>query len=73
MDNSSLVGLWWFWPLIIWTAVWKGVSMWHAARNNSPIWFIALLILNTVGILDILYIYVFAKLGEVEKGAKKSE
>lgn len=72
MYDSGLTSVWWIWPLIIWTAVWKGVSMWHAARKNSVAWFIVLLVFNTVGILDILYIYVFSKLGKVEKDAKKS-
>lgn len=48
-------------PLIIWTIFWKGWALWTAARNGSKGWFIALLILNTVGILDILYIFVFGK------------
>jgi len=48
-------------PLIIWSLVWKGWALWVAAKNDSKPWFIALLILNTAGILDILYIFVFGK------------
>jgi hypothetical protein len=47
--------------LAIWTIPWKGVALWKAARNKSPWWFVILLIVNTVGILEILYIFVFAK------------
>lgn len=47
--------------LIVWSAVWKGMALWKAARNNSVPWFVALLIINTLGILEILYIYVFSK------------
>jgi type IV secretory pathway TrbD component len=47
--------------LIVWSLVWKGLSMWKAAKLGSKPWFIALLVLNTAGILDILYIYVFAR------------
>lgn len=43
----------------VWTLVWKGTALWRAARNNQPAWFVALLVINTLGILDILYIYVF--------------
>jgi len=53
--------LWIFWPLLIWTLAWKGLALWKAARKNHTIWYIVLLILNTVGILEILYIYVFSK------------
>lgn len=62
-DFTSFVG--WgmtiFLLLIIWSMVWKGLALWKAARNNSVPWFVALLIVNTVGILEILYIYVFSK------------
>lgn len=47
--------------LALWTIPWKGWALWKAAKAGSKPWFIALLIVNTVGILDILYIYVFSK------------
>ncbi len=46
---------------LTWTMIWKGMALWKAALNNHQKWFIALFILNTLGILDILYIYVFSK------------
>ena len=45
----------------IWSLAWKGVALWKASRNYRKDWFVALLILNTVGILEILYIFVFSK------------
>ena len=50
-----------FFVLIIWSAIWKGIALWKAARNNSLPWFVVLLVVNTLGILEILYIYVFGK------------
>ena len=47
--------------LLIWSVVWKGLALWKAARGGSKGWFIALLIINTAGILEILYLYVFRK------------
>lgn len=47
--------------LIIWSIVWKGFALWKSAREGSKVWFVVLLILNTVGILEILYLYVFSK------------
>lgn len=43
-----------------WTIPWKGVALWRAARNKSVAWFVALLIINTFGILDIIYIFAFS-------------
>lgn len=47
--------------LMVWTLIWKGWALWQAARQGSKVWFVVLLIVNTVGILDILYIFVFAR------------
>jgi len=47
--------------LVLWTLPWKGVALWKAAKNNHKRWFIALLVINTLGILEILYIFVFGK------------
>ena len=45
----------------IWTTPWKGVALWKAARNGQLGWFIALLLLNTLAILEIVYIFFFQK------------
>lgn len=45
----------------IWTIPWKGVALWRAARNQSIAWFVVLLIINTLGILEIIYIFIFSK------------
>ena len=47
--------------LIAWSMIWKGIALWKSARAGSKIWFVVLLVVNTVGILEILYIYVFSK------------
>lgn len=48
----------------IWDVVWKFMGMWRAAQKKSLVWFICLGIFNTVGILPILYLYVFSKKGK---------
>ncbi|RJQ31974.1 hypothetical protein C4572_01830 [Candidatus Parcubacteria bacterium] len=52
--------------LILWVLPWKGVALWKAARAGSKIWFIVLLVVNTLAILEILYIFVFSKRKKVE-------
>ncbi|MCX6718485.1 MAG: DUF5652 family protein [Candidatus Staskawiczbacteria bacterium] len=47
--------------LVLWTAIWKGIALWKAARNGSKPWFIVLLVVNTLGILEIIYIFFFSK------------
>ena len=47
--------------LTLWTLFWKGYSLWTSAKNKHKGWFIALLIVNTFGILDIIYIFFVAK------------
>lgn len=43
----------------IWALFWKGLALWHAGRNGQKIWFIVLLLVNTVGILEIVYLLWF--------------
>jgi len=46
-------------PVIIWELVWKSIALWRSARNNHKAWFIAILILNTLGILPIIYLLLY--------------
>ncbi len=47
--------------LAIWEIILKGLAAWKAARNGHKAWFWAILILNTVGILPIIYLLFFSK------------
>ena len=47
--------------LIIWSLIWKGIALWKAARNNHTVWYVVMLIFNTAGILEIIYILGFSK------------
>jgi H+/Cl- antiporter ClcA len=47
--------------LVIWTLYWKFHALWHAAKHDDKWWFIALMIINTMGILEIAYLYYFSK------------
>ena len=41
---------------IIWDLTWKLIALWRAARNNQKGWFIAIGIINSLGILPIIYL-----------------
>ena len=47
--------------LMFWVLPWKGYALWTAARNGHKRWFIAMVVLNTFAILDIIYIFYIAK------------
>lgn len=44
----------------------KGVALWHAARNAQLTWFIFLVVVNTFGILEIVYLLFFRPKDEEE-------
>lgn len=39
----------------------KGFGLWHAAKYSQRNWFIAMLVLNTAGILPVIYLKFFQK------------
>ena len=41
---------------VLWEVIWKLLAMWRAAQNRQPGWFICLALINTMGILPILYL-----------------
>ena len=43
-------------PVLVWSIVWKGLALWRAARLRQVGWYIALLVINTVGIFEIIYL-----------------
>ena len=54
---------------VLWSLLWKGLALWRAAKRGDMWWFIAFLFLNTLGILEIIYIFVVtgAKLSDFTK------
>jgi len=61
--DPSVFGHYWFliYPVLIWSTIWKGLALWRAAKNGQKYWFIALLVINTVGVLEIIYLRFFSK------------
>ena len=46
----------------VWSLIWKGFALWKAAKKDHNIAFIIILIANTIGIIEILYIYLFSEM-----------
>ncbi|MFA6428961.1 MAG: DUF5652 family protein [Patescibacteria group bacterium] len=45
-----------------WCVFWKGLALWHSARRKQGWWFIFLFLVNTAGILEIVYLFGIAKI-----------
>lgn len=63
--NTSLIGPLgnvenlYLYIIVFWSLIWKGIALWRTAKNNQKYWYIAILILNTAGILPIVYLAFF--------------
>lgn len=44
--------------LIVWEMIWKGLALYLSARDDSRVWFVAILFINSAGILPILYLLI---------------
>lgn len=60
---------------IAWSLVWKGLALWRAAQRKEKWWFIAFLLINTLGILEIVYIFAITggKISDFTGGTKEDE
>lgn len=47
--------------LYIWSLFWKGVALWRAAHYKQRNWFVVILVLSTIGILELIYLFRFSK------------
>ena len=47
--------------IALWSIVWKGFGLWKAAKNGNLFWFIVILVINSAGILEIIYLFVVNK------------
>jgi len=63
METQLFMGqnLWILGLIMLWVLPWKGYALWHAAQLRHKWWFIILLVVNTLAILDIIYIFFVAK------------
>lgn len=43
--------------VLVWSIVWKGLALWRAATRGDKWWFVIFLVVNTMGILEIVYLF----------------
>jgi hypothetical protein len=61
MNSAPAIPAFWEFILLAWSILWKGLALWNASKHSQRNWFIVILIINTVGILEIIYLFRFAK------------
>lgn len=75
MDFSTIINSPYFIVLIYISVLLKGVALWRAGTQRQRNWFIALLVINLVGILELVYLFKFSKkpltLGEIKSWVKR--
>ena len=54
-------------PFLLWSIFWKGWALWKSSGKRQLIWFVILLTVNTMGILEIEYIF-FLNRWDIDKG-----
>jgi methionyl-tRNA synthetase len=47
--------------VLAWSLFWKGFALWRAARGRQKYWFVVLLLINTLGLLEIIFLAFFQK------------
>lgn len=61
IEQILMQNQWALWLILLWVLPWKGTALWKAAKNGHKKWFIALLLVNTMAILEIIYIFYFSQ------------
>lgn len=54
-------------PFLIWSLFWKGFALWKSANKKQLIWFILLLVVNTMSLFEIFYI-LFLNRWDIDNG-----
>lgn len=52
---------------LFWSLFWKGWALWKAANKRHLVWFMILLTFNTLGLLEITYIF-YLNRWDIDKG-----
>ena len=58
MGFLSTIG---FMVVFVWVLAWKGYALWTAAKRSNKVWFVAIFLINTISILDMIYVLYVVK------------
>lgn len=62
LDFAWIEGnLTWLLPILIGDAILRGYSLWRASHAGRRYWFVALFIINSLGILPLIYLFFIDK------------
>jgi methionyl-tRNA synthetase len=64
MDMLQGVNIYILLAIFFWMLPWKAWALWLAVKRGDIWWYLAMLVLGTLGILEIIYIFFVAKQGE---------
>ena len=67
-DNFWIIAI-----VYVWSLVWKAIALWKSARQGQGVWFGVFLVVNTLGLLEILYIFYFARQTGLPHGLSKKD
>ncbi|OGD69740.1 hypothetical protein A3A84_01045 [Candidatus Collierbacteria bacterium RIFCSPLOWO2_01_FULL_50_23] len=60
-----------FYILLLADLVLRGFALWRSARKEQKVWFIALLLVNSMGILPLVYLFLNREKATTKKTTKK--
>jgi len=72
LSSEFGIPLWLLLVVIVWSIFWKAFALWKSARKGHIVWFVAFFIIHTLGLLEILYIFLFSKIKLSPIGKKRS-
>lgn len=52
---------------LLWSLFWKGFALWQAAGKKQLIWFVLILVINSLGLLEIAYV-VYLNKWDIDNG-----
>ncbi len=58
LENFITTNIWLIYLLIAWETAWTGIAMWKSVKNKHLVWFIVFLVINLIGIPEIIYIII---------------
>jgi methionyl-tRNA synthetase len=64
MQQFFINNMWVVLVLLVWSMIWKGLALWKAAHREQKVWFVVFLIVNTCGILEIIYLFVITRVNK---------